>query len=149
MRACASVCVCVCVCTVELLQFWACVSSLFLQHNGLCKIIPKRHNNTSELGDCEAVPVRSTALAPSFIYDWKTSETWIYRQMILIAAVVLFTLSSLLFSITKLSVSKLFSLYLLIHSNNDTQCQNRFIHCNVFLYHSRKGRPWLDSIVYY
>lgn len=118
MCQCVSACVCVFACTLESLQFQACVSSLFLKHNGLCKIIPKRHNNTSELGDCEAVPVRSTALAPSFICDWKTSETWIYRQMILIAAVVLYTLSSRLFSITKLSVSKLFSLYLLIHTYN-------------------------------
>lgn len=39
----------------------ACVSSLFLWHNGLCKIIPKGHGNTSELGDCEAVPVHSAA----------------------------------------------------------------------------------------
>lgn len=75
MCACVSVCcVCMFVCTQELLQFWACLSSLFLQNNGLCKIIPKRHNNTSELGDCEAIPVRSTALAPSFSYDWKTTK---------------------------------------------------------------------------
>lgn len=105
MRVSVSVyCVCTFACTLELLQFWDCVSSLFLWHNGLCKIIPKRHNNTSERGDCEAAPVHSTALAPSFIYDWKTGKTWIYRQMILIAAVVLFTLSSL-FSITLPSVS--------------------------------------------
>lgn len=133
-------------CTLESLQFWVCVSSLFLQHNGLCKIIPKRHNNTSELGDCEAVPVRSAALAPSFSYDWKTSETWISRQMILIAAVVLFSLSTPLFSITLPSISKLFSVYLLIHSYNDT-CQNRLILCNVFLYCSKKERPWRDSVV--
>lgn len=149
MRASVSVCcVCMFACTLELLQFWACGSSLFLRHNGLCKIIPKRHNNTSELGDCEAAPVRSTALAPSFSCDWKTSETWIYQQMILIAAVVLFTLSSPLFSITLNSVSKQFSLYLLIHYDNDTQCQTRFIPCNGCLYRSRKERPWCDSVVY-
>lgn len=119
-------------CTLELLQIWACVSSLFLQHNGLCKIIPKRHNNTSELGDCEAVPVCSVALAQSFSYDWKTNETWIYRKMMLIAAVVLFTLSPQLFSITFAQVSKRFSLYLIIHNYNGTQCQTKFILCNVF-----------------
>lgn len=115
-----SLCVlCVYACRLELLQCWACVSFLFLWHNGFCKIIPKRHNNTSELGDCEAAPVRSTALAPSFSYDWKTSETWIYRQIILIAAVVFCASSSHLFSIIAPSVPQLFSLYLLIHSNND------------------------------
>lgn len=139
------VCVCMFACTVELQQFWACVSSLFLQHYGLCKIIPKRHNNTSELGDCEAVPVRSAALALSFSYDWKRSKTWIYRQMILIAAVVFFTSSSPLFSITLFSVSTLFSLYLTIPSYNDTQCQNRFIYCNVFLYRRKNKGPWQNS----
>lgn len=105
MRASVGVCcACIFACTLELLQCRDCVSSLFLWHNGLCKIIPKRHNNTSELGDCEAAPVRSTALAPSFGYDWKTSETWIYWQMILIAAVVLLASSSPLFSITAPSV---------------------------------------------
>lgn len=112
MRASVSVClVCICVCMLELLQCWACVSSLFLWHNGLCKIIPKRHNNTSELGDCEAAPVRNTALAPSFGYDWKTSETWIYWQMILIAAVVLPASSSPQVSIIVPSLSELFYLY--------------------------------------
>lgn len=55
MRASVSVCwVCIFACMLELLRCWACVSSLFLWHNGLCKIIPKRHNNTSGPGDCEA-----------------------------------------------------------------------------------------------
>lgn len=109
---------CVYVCRLELLQCWACVCFLFLWHNGFCKIIPKRHNNT-ELGDCEAALVRSTALAPSFRYDWKNSETWIYRQIILIAAEVLLASSSHLFSIIAPSAPQLFSLYLLIHSYND------------------------------
>lgn len=51
----------------------------------------------------------------------KTSETRIYRQMILIATTVLFTLSSpLFFNHFALSFSKLFSLYLPIHSYSDS-----------------------------
>lgn len=82
--------------------------SLFLQNNGLCKIIPKRHNNTSEPGDCEAIPVPIATVAPSFSYDWKTRETWIYWQMILIAVVVLVMLPASFFSITALGVLYVF-----------------------------------------